>query len=446
MEWIRGQVSPQRFQTWFEPIRPLELTQSRVLIEVPNPFFVDWFEQHSLSILRDGLKQCLGEPPAIQWRICPDYYEATEPESAAVGPVPRVPAPSPPRPSDSLNPRYVFESFVVGPSNSFSHAASVAVAAEPGRSYNPMFIYGATGLGKTHLMQAIGNALGASRPGCKIMYVSCERFTNEMIEAISQHDTSGFRERYRKLDVLLIDDIHFLGGRESTQEEFFHTFNALHDARKQIVVTSDRPPKEIRNIEVRLISRFTWGLVTEISPPDLETRMAILTRKAGDEGVHLPKDVAHLISTRVTTNIRVLEGCLVRLAALSRLLHAEISLELAEDVLKDLLDSAGGRRHSVEDIQTLVAHVFGVTPESLRGKRRTALVARARQVAMYLSRRHTHLTLNDIGRSFGHRDHSTVLHACGKIARLRVQDDQLERTLLDVESRLQRPASGRGLA
>jgi chromosomal replication initiator protein len=448
MDWIKDRVSAQSFQTWFGPLRPLGVQHDRVLIEVPNPFFIDWFQQHNLSLLIESLAHTLSVRPVIEWRVRPDYYE----DAGGRAEPPRVlgevetslrRVANNLRSASNLNPRYLFDNFVVGPSNAFSHAASLAVAKAPGRTYNPLFIYGPTGLGKTHLMQAIGNRLMTENPGCRVAYVPCERFMNELIEAISQRTTADFRERYRNLDVLLIDDIHFLSGREATQEEFFHTFNALHDARKQIVVTCDSPPKEIRNIELRLVSRFNWGLVTDIAPPDLETRMAILSRKAEDENVILPKDVALLISKRVTSNIRVLEGCLVKLAALARLLDAEISADLAQDVLKDVLDGEARRRHSIEEIQKLAADGFGVTSESLRGKRRTARIARARQVAMYLCRRYTHHTLLEIGRSFGHRDHSTVLHACGKVARLRVQDADLDGAIKEMEQTLQKPTNGR---
>jgi chromosomal replication initiator protein len=420
MAWIRQQVSPH----------------DRVLIEVPNPFFIEWFEQHSLTLLRESFKRCLGSEPAIKWSVRPDYDKAPADPRPPEMPVRRPDAAVTVRSSARLNPRYLFENFVVGPSNAFTHAAAQAIAKAPGQAYNPLFIYGSTGLGKTHLMQAIGNRLLTVRPSSRVAYVPCENFTNELIEAISQRRTHAFREKYRNLDVLLIDDIHFLSGREATQEEFFHTFNTLHDAGKQIIVTCDSPPREIQQIEVRLVSRFNWGLVTDIGPPDLETRIAILQRKAQEENITLPDDVAYLISSQVKSNIRVLEGCLVKLAALSRLLNARISQELAQDVLRDVLDGEGRRQHSPESIQEIVAEVFGVAPESLRGKRRTARIARARQVAMYLTRNHTHLTLMDIGRAYGHRDHSTVLHACGRIARLRVRDAQLEQSLQKLETRL----------
>jgi chromosomal replication initiator protein len=439
MAWICEKVSPQSYQTWFDPIQPLELAQDRVLIQVPNPFFIDWFEQHNLHLLRESLARSLGTEPRIEWSVHPDYYKGNDATTTTVPGGHSQPLPksvNQNRSVGSLNSRYTFDNFVIGPSNAFSHAAALAVAKAPGQTYNPLFIYGPTGLGKTHLMQAIGNHLQVQRANCRVTYVPCERFTNQLIEAISQRNTSEFREKYRNLDVLLIDDVHFLSGREATQEEFFHTFNALHDGQKQIVVTCDSPPLEMRKIEVRLLSRFNWGLVTDVSPPNLETRMAILHRKAAEEEIDLPDDVAYLISSQVKSNIRVLEGCLVKLAALSRLLDAQISQDLAQDVLKDVLDAEGRRDYTPEEIQDMVGQVFGVAPESIRGKRRTARIATARQVAMYLTRNHTHLTLTDIGRSFGHRDHSTVLHACGKIARLRVRDAEMEQTLHKLEEQL----------
>ncbi|MBU1700252.1 MAG: chromosomal replication initiator protein DnaA [Candidatus Eisenbacteria bacterium] len=462
LAWISQKVPSQRFETWFSPIHPLEAGKGRIVIEVPNPFFIDWFEHHNLPLLKEAITRAFGEELAIQWSVNSNYYkDSPETNSGAVAAAPVDRRPSTTLPieiknslsyhpqADSplrarLNPRYTFDNFVVGKSNEFPHAACHAAAKDPGRAYNPLFIHGSTGLGKTHLMQALGHQIQQQTPSCRIVYVYCEKFMNELIEAIAQGNTAGFRERYRNLDVLLIDDIHFLAGREATQEEFFHTFNALHDAQKQIVMTSDRPPKEIQNIEQRLISRFHWGLVTDISPPTIETRMAILRRKAIAEGIYLPEDVSLLISSRVISNIRTLEGSLVKLAALSRLLNVEISVDLAQDVLKDVLEPGSTGKLSPEDIQQHVAQVFNVTAESIRGKRRTQQVALARQVAMYLVRRHTSLTLNDIGSSFGHRDHSTVLHACGKIARKRVQDDQLERALQDIEERLtHRPVDNR---
>jgi chromosomal replication initiator protein len=445
LAWIRERVSPQRYETWFRRIRPLELEPERAHLEVPNPFFIDWFEQHDLPILREALERVLGSSPPIQWSVSPDYYSEDKAEDlTAPLDAPEILATGVPRPGPRplLNPRYTFENFVVGPSNAFCHAAALAVAREPGRAYNPLFIYGSTGLGKTHLMQAIGHALLRSDPRTRVAYVYCERFMNEMIEAISEGNTAGFRERYRNLDVLLIDDIHFLGGRESTQEEFFHTFNTLHDARKQIVVTSDRPPKEIDNIELRLISRFQGGLVAKISPPDLETRLAILQRKAEVEQVQLPEDVALLIASRVTNNIRNLEGCLVKLAAFSRLLNADITLDLAQEVLKDTLEPAEPANPTIEEIQEATAQAFGVPAESLRGKRRTSQIATARQVAMYLCRRLTSHTYIEIGKAFGHRDHSTVIHACGKVARERIRDERLERIVRSLEQSLGRRGAG----
>ncbi|MBD3335258.1 MAG: chromosomal replication initiator protein DnaA [Candidatus Eisenbacteria bacterium] len=440
LEWIRDRVSGQRFETWFSRMRPLEIENDRILIEVPNPFFIEWFERHNLPLLREALRHSLGSGYTVQWRVQPEYYRTPAPDPPSAEMRPAVPAPDPAAVCLSrtpLNPRYSFENFVVGRSNEFSHAACRAVARDPGRAYNPLFIHGSTGLGKTHLMQAIGNALLCERTRCRVVYVYCEKFMNELIEAISSGDTAGFRQRYRNLDVLLIDDIHFLGGREATQEEFFHTFNALHDGRKQIVMTSDRPPKEIENIELRLLSRFSWGLVSDISPPSLETRLAILHRRASVENLSLPDDVALLIANQVRSNVRVLEGSLVKLAALSRLLQAELSVDLAQDVLKDVVDPDGGPRYAPPCIQETVARFFDVPSEALRGKRRTSRIATARQVAMYLCRKHTSLTLNDIGRSFGHRDHSTVLHACGKVARQRVRDSQLESAIHAIEDRLE---------
>jgi chromosomal replication initiator protein len=326
----------------------------------------------------------------------------------------------------NLYPRFTFDSFVVGKSNEFAHAASLAVGQEPGGVYNPLFIYGGTGLGKTHLMQAIGHTVLGLHPGARVFYASSESFMNEMIQAITAGRTLDFRKKYRSLDVLLLDDIHFLSGRDATQEEFFHTFNSLHDAHKQIVVTSDRPPKDIAQVEERLISRFNSGLVTDIQPPDLETRVAILRSKAGRENISLPQDVLFLIAERIQRNIRELEGCLVRLSALSRLLCVPITVDLALEVLR-VYAGPGDAAVDLGQIQRRVAKEFDVTVESLRGKRRTSTIAFARQVAMYLTKQLTPLTLVEIGRGFGNRDHSTVLYAIDKIAEGRRTRPDLDR-------------------
>jgi chromosomal replication initiator protein len=336
-----------------------------------------------------------------------------------------------------LTPRFTFETFVVGNSNQFAHAASLSVAETPAVRYNPLFIYGGVGLGKTHLMQGIGNELLASGKLERVCYMSAEQFMNQMIEALQFGKTLEFRNKYRRMDLLLIDDVQFLQGKDATQEEFFHTFNALYDAHKQIVVTSDRPPKEIPTLEERLVSRFEWGLVVDIQPPDLETRIAILQHKASRNSLQLPQDVVLFIAKNVKSNVRELEGSLIRLIAHSSLNGSDITIELAEEVLKNIL-SHETVRITVERIQQEVAQEYGVSVEGLKSKKRTKTLTVPRQVAMYLCRQHTDLPLVEIGQAFGGRDHTTVIHACDKVEN-EIKEDRTIR--LRVEQLRERIAS-----
>ncbi len=418
--------SAQTFDTWFRPIVPRTLGPDSVELEVPSAFFVDWIHEHHLPLLRDCLQEALGGSPDI--RLVP---RETEPPRAA----PRAPEVPAARPAETrrapargwldsqLNPRHTFETFIVGGGNRFTHAACNAVARNPANVYNPLFIFGGSGLGKTHLLHAIGHAVRESRPEARVTYVPAERFTNEMIFAIQHGQTLAFRNRYRNVDVLLIDDIQFLAGKESTQDEFFYTFNALRDAHKQVVVTADKPPKDIPKLEERLISRFNQGLVTDVKQADLETRIAILRNRCDAEGagLRLPDDVLLLMADRIRTNIRDLEGCLVRLMAVSSLTHQDITLELAEEVLQQYIHPEPDQT-APERILTVVAERFGVKAEALCGARRTRTIAMPRQVAMYLTRQLTDLSLGEIGRLFGGRDHTTVMYACDKVATLIEQD------------------------
>jgi chromosomal replication initiator protein len=423
---VRGRIgSPQAFETWFKPITPRTLTPQLVELEVPNAFFVDWIHEHHLPALRQSLTEVFGATPEIR-------FVALEP-AAPVPAVERRPAPvvaADPRAARQwldfqLSPRHTFESFVVGSSNRFTHAACMAVAQGPGTAYNPLFIFGGSGLGKTHLLHAIGHQVMCERPGLKVYYVPAERFTNEMIYAIQHAQTLAFRNKYRNVDLLLIDDIQFLAGKESTQEEFFYTFNALRDAHKQIVVTADKPPKDIPMLEARLTSRFNQGLVTDIKQPDLETRIAILRNRCDLEGAEArpSEDVLLLIADRVRSNIRDLEGCLVRLMAVAALTGQEITLELAEEVLQHYVNPDSDQL-TPERIVALVAEHFGIKGEALFGQRRTRSVALPRQIAMYLLRQLTELSLVDIGRVFGGRDHSTVIYACEKVGSMVATDNE----------------------
>ena len=447
LEELRRRVSEQKFQTWFRPIRPLEISEERIVLEVPNPFFIDWFEEHNLPLLRSAVSSQIHSNPVIRFAVAENYQETFQ------RPRPSAEAsrnPAPPRSSNSLkfhnlNPRFNFDSFVVGRGNEFAYAAGNAVAQTPARVYNPLFIYGGVGLGKTHLMQAIGHHVLTQAPGAKVFYVSSEKFMNEMIESIQRATTIEFRERYRNLDLLLIDDIQFMSGKESTQEEFFHTFNTLYDANKQVVVTSDRAPKDIQDLEERLISRFNWGLVTDIQPPDFETRVAILRHKAERDHIRIPDEVLCFAAENIRTNIRELEGSLVRLQALASLSGGPITTELARDVLGDYIRTHQPKVPDVLEIQRAVAAHFELPVESLRGRRRTSGVALARQVAMFITKQLTPLTLIEIGRRFGNRDHSTVLYACTKMSQRVVGDAEFSALLTRIREELLASADQRTL-
>jgi chromosomal replication initiator protein len=432
LESVKARIgSHQAYETWFKPIVPRLLSPEVVELEVPNAFFIDWLHEHHLPLLHAGLMAALGATPAVRFSLR---------EQPAPGPAPARPAPGAAaapgtgtvaRPGRSwldsqLHPRLTFDTFVVGSGNRFTHAACRAVAEKPGYAYNPLFIFGGSGLGKTHLLYAVGHEVRRTRPEARVVYVPAERFTNEMIFAIQHTQTLAFRNRYRNVDVLLIDDIQFLAGKESTQEEFFYTFNALRDAHKQVVVTADKPPKDIPMLEERLTSRFNQGLVTDIKQPDLETRMAILRARCAQEGggVRLPDDVLLLMADRIRTNIRDLEGCLVRLLAVGSLTHQEISLELAEEVLRHYVNPEP-EHMTPERILAAVAERFGIKSDALCGQRRTRAVVLPRQVAMYLTRQLTELSLVEIGRMFGNRDHSTVMYACEKVATMIAADSEM---------------------
>jgi len=424
LETIREETESQSYQTWFEPTRGLELTDESLKVEVPNRFFADWLEEHYKGLIMRALEDHAGTAIEPEFQVAhrrPDQYEPVS--TRRVEPPPLTIAAAD---ECQLNPRYTFSTFIVGASNRFAQAASMAVAEAPAETYNPFFIYGGVGLGKTHLMQAIGNYIREQRPGLSVYYVSSETFMNELITSIQRGNTLEFRDKYRSKDILLIDDVQFLAGKESTQEEFFHTFNALYLAHKQIVLTSDRPPKQISTLEERLVSRFESGLVTDIQPPDLETRIAILHEKAELDGISIPNDVIHLVANSVTSNIRELEGSLVRLLAFSSLTGSEITVELAREVLSEFLGKPRGPV-SVARIQQAVAETFGVPVERMKARGRASQIAHARQVAMYLARELTHLSLAQIGEQFGGRDRTTVLHAHRKIAGLVQEGGQVQR-------------------
>jgi chromosomal replication initiator protein len=415
-------INPQTFRTWFEPTEAVALSGDELLVVVKNQFAVDYIggqyggvlSQIAGSLFDRQLKmsfKSLEEEAAGHVAGRPRPTDGGQPSDRKVGAKPSRRSVNLGLP---LNPRYTFDTFVVGNSNQWAHAASLAVAEKPAQTYNPLFIYGGVGLGKTHLMQAIGNTALAFERLEKVCYLSAETFMNQMIEALQFGKTLDFRNKYRKMDLLLIDDVQFLQGKDATQEEFFHTFNALYDAHKQIVVTSDRPPKEIPTLEERLVSRFEWGLVVDIQPPNLETRIAILQHKADRSSLEIPQDVLLFIAKNVKSNVRQLEGSLIRLMAHSSLNGSDISIELAEEVLKNILTTETVRV-TVDRIQNEVATEYGVTVEGLKSRKRTKTLTVPRQIAMLLCRQLTDLPLVEIGQAFGGRDHTTVIHACDKV-------------------------------
>jgi len=396
------------FETWILPLQPRADGKNMVL-EAPDAFFKEWVETHYKQLIEASLQDLTKQEITVAFEIGLQNKE-TAPEAITPKAVINTEMPS----FANLNPRYTFENFVVGPSNRHAHAYSLAVAGSPAKIYNPLFIYGGVGLGKTHLMQAICHQVKKQFNNTRITYITSERFTNELIDGIQHHSTAAFRQKYRNSDVLVIDDIQFIAGKESTQEEFFHTFNALHDAHKQIIISSDRPPKEISNLQDRLVSRFSWGLTTDIQPPDLETRVAILKKKIEREPVSVPDEVIFFIAQLIKTNIRELEGALVRTIAYSLLEEEPINLALAKEVLKDLLKEPK-KLITVDFIQRCVAEEFGVALHELKTKRRNKNIVLPRQIAMYISRELTDMSLPEIGDYFGGKDHTTVLHSYNKI-------------------------------
>ncbi len=426
---LKTRLGSEVVSRWLDPLSIAAVSDRLLVLEAPNLFFRDWVVAHYLEAIRP-----LSSSRDVQVIV------AKAPAGAGAGDATRPRTPAEMRPPDTalpatsewnpgLNARLTFDRFVVGPSNRFAHAASMAVGESPARAYNPLFIYGGVGLGKTHLMHAVGQAIFQRWPSRRVVYTSSERFTNELIASIQTKTTTKFRERYRTVDVLLIDDIHFIAEKEATQEEFFHTFNTLYDSHKQIVLSSDRSPKEIGGLEERLVSRFEWGLVTDIQPPDLETRIAILRKKAEEAQDAVPDSVTNFIAQQITSNIRELEGSLNRVVAYCHLFNKPLSADVAREVLKDLVREVSSRI-TLETIQRRIADYFRVEVVELKGVKRQRSILFPRQVAMFLSRKLTESSLPEIGRAFGGRDHTTVLHAVGKIER-EISQDIHKKQLLD---------------
>jgi chromosomal replication initiator protein len=433
IEKLRVRLSRHTFQTYFEPIKPVSLASDELTLAHSSKFMIDWVRDNLLDVLLQDLEAQYGAKCAVKFvvRERPGTEEEgapqAQPERASI----QTPTHVEPPPSRQLqiNPKYTFDSFVVGPSNQFAVAACTAVANAPGKAYNPLFLYGGVGLGKTHLVHAVGNHALKANPNCHVVYLSSEAFTNDLIHALEQHRMPEFRARYReKCDVLLLDDIQFLGNKKQTMEEFFHTFNALHEAGKQIFVTSDKLPNEIEGFEERLRSRFQWGLIADIQPPEVETRVAILKKKATTDHIALPDDVALFLGTHIRSNVRELEGSLIRLSAFASLTGAALTVELAQDVLKNIL-VVRGDKPDVETIIRVVAEQMQVKPADIKGDRRQQNVARARQVAMYLTRKITSLSYPVIGERFGGKDHSTVINAEQRITQLIGEEPEIARTV-----------------
>jgi chromosomal replication initiator protein len=421
---IETKVNRHSFYTWFRPTSLVSDDGATVSVRVPNILVRDWLEKHYAAVVREAVAEVGRAGAAVVFVVGEGAAAAPEPAPAP----PSTIEPPPATGAGGLNPRYTFDTFVVGPSNQFAHAACRAVAEAPSRSYNPLFIYGGVGLGKTHLMHAIGHYVLAHFPAVKLTYISSERFMNEMINALRYDKILEFRDLYRSVDVLLVDDIQFLAGKEGTQTEFFHTFNALFDAQKQIVISSDCPPNEITQLEERLRSRFEWGLIADIQPPDFETKVAILKRKAEAEAVPLPDDVAIYIAGKIKSNIRELEGSLIRLIAYASLTGREISLPLAQEVLRKVLGQED-RTITIDAIQKFIADYYQLKVADLRSKNNAKSVATPRQVAMYLCKALTNASLPEIGKSFGGKHHSTVIHSIRKIDELRKKDPGFDRLI-----------------
>jgi chromosomal replication initiator protein len=438
---LRSMLNPDTYNLWFAPIQATALEGDCLTLEVANDFCEVWLNDNYLGLVQEVLLQAAGQPVKVKFKVGSGKSAGLLPTDA--------------RKSKSkgaeesfervgtnrelvLNPKYTFDTFVVGNNNSFAHAAALAVAQAPSKSYNPLFFYGGVGLGKTHLLHAIGQHVVSHKKNARVAYVSSEKFTNEYIDAIQNSQLVRFRKRYRQTDVLLIDDIQFLAGKERIQEEFFHTFNALHEAHKQIVLTCDRPANEIHNLEHRLVSRFEWGLVTDLQPPDAETRMAILRKKERMMGVDLPEEIIHLLANRIRTNIRRLEGALIRVASYASLTGKALTIELVEELLHEVLHEESRFTITIDTIQKKVAEHFDIRLADMTSKRRPENIAFPRQIAMFLARQMTAISLNAIGEAFGGRDHGTVLHACRLVKDRMEVDASVRQVVTYLEKQLTR--------
>lgn len=434
---IQEKLSKQNFDTWIKPIKIVAMEDKCVRLAVPNKFFKDWLLDNYFLSIKNSLEKIVGIEVDVEFVLSKDKEIKSEITAESNKPSKNAqPVEMRSKNLSPLNGNYTFERFVVGPCNQFAHAASIAVSKQPAKNYNPLFLYGGSGLGKTHLLNAIGILTASAHPNLQVMYVSAEEFMNEMINSIRYDRMTKFRERYRNIGCLLIDDIHFLAGKERTQEEFFHTFNTLHDSGKQIVVSSDKFPKDIPNLEGRLRSRFEWGLIADIQPPEIETKIAIIEKKMQENKIAIPNNVAHYIASQVESNIRELEGFLVRICAYSSLTGKEINLDLVKEVLRKLLKHNEKQEVSVDEIIKIVAGKLNVKISDVKAHNKNKNMVFARQIAMYLARKLTDLSFPDIGQKIGGRDHSTVIYANNKIIRSMETDLKLKNLIMEIENNI----------
>ena len=444
---IEKRIRRQQFETWFRCIQPIDAAPGRIALGVPNRFYKDWLETYYVSVIKESCAAVTGLSPEVQIQVSPgaavwpvDAADAPADETVSGRGAPRSAAEEEPPGTGPhyFSPDYTFENFIVGPANRLCHAAAMAVVDAPGKSYNPLFIHGGVGLGKTHLLQAACRSFLVRNPNARLVYTSCEEFVNDFVSAVQRGDVAPFRQRLRDVDFMVIDDIHFLARAERTQEEFFHTFNTLYNAHRQIILSSDSAPSEIPSLEERLVSRFKWGLVARLDPPSYETRLAIVNKKSLLRGLDMPKDVSEFIARSVDTNIRELEGALTRVVGYAALSNRPLSLALAQEALRDLVMTKPNV--SIEDIARAVGSRFNVKLSDLQGKRRSKSFALPRQICMHMARLLTEYSLEEIGGFFGGRDHTTVLYADDKVANLLKRDQKIRAVVAEVQAELSRPA------